>query len=253
MSGMTTSTATVPALYPYTLTDNVCGETIVQARGDAHARELARAWVMGGDWNLAPTDSTRWIDVVITDEHGDYEEIAVAVHPPEPACSHEQGHEWRRPEAVGCGLRYAQGGTVALEVCPHCGWYRQETRNAQRPDTGAHGRDFTSITHFEPDEDSQAWIDGAKISVDAIVTEYESRDGETCDWADYVLERLEEMYPDAEISVEYGPHSRQGCVVSSGISRRDVEVEDFNRLCNEWFADLCAQPDHPAWGTADGE
>jgi hypothetical protein len=127
-------TTKTPTVQRYTLRDDAGSEEEIEAGSLSEARNAARNWVRGGDWN-APT-STIWVDVRIDDEDGDaVDRITVSVDPAEPKCEDHEDHEWKE-----IGLQGHGGGVVYRERCAHgCGWERVIDTWAQRPDTGEEG------------------------------------------------------------------------------------------------------------------
>ena len=79
------------------------------------------------------------------------------------------------------------------------------------------------------------------LTINAFVTEYE--EGE-CDWASVVSDRLRETYPGATVSVQYSATRR---VHAYGPGADEVEAE-FAGLHETWWAELCNDPENPAWG-----
>ena len=77
----------------------------------------------------------------------------------------------------------------------------------------------------------------ATETLNATVTPFE--DEQPVDWAEYVADRLADLYPGAEIDVTYSSKNR------AFVGREPLA--DFADLCVGWWEELCSQPDHPAW------
>ncbi len=133
----------------------------VEADDLDHALEIARGNVDAD--NYGEITETTWIDVmarhVLT---GETARDTVQLDPPEPDCVDGQAHDWQSPHDVVGGLTenpgvWGHGGGVQIvEVCAHCGGYRETDTWAQRPDTGEQG--LESVSYRDPDEQSEAWL-----------------------------------------------------------------------------------------------
>lgn len=127
----------------YTFRDDGGSETEIEATSTQDAVRQAREWALGGDWDQS--DTTFWVDVRVTGEAGDEERVTVAIDPPEPECSAEEGHDWQSPHEVVGGVTENPGvwghggGVIITECCMRCGCRRDTDTWAQRPDTGEQG------------------------------------------------------------------------------------------------------------------
>lgn len=127
--------------------------------------EAAQEFVDTGDWG--EIESTDWIHVHVTpcDEDGtikgERERITVTLEPEEPACTHDDGHDWQTPEWLGgCsenpGVWGHGGGVQGTYVCGRCGRYKDWDTWAQDPCTGQQG--LNSVSYREPDDASLEWV-----------------------------------------------------------------------------------------------
>jgi hypothetical protein len=112
----------------------------------ASAQAAAQEYVDTGDWG--PIDETTWIDVRVWPADGerrDGEVITIELEPDDPACTHDDGHDWQSPHEIVGGISenpgcWGHGGGVIIEeVCLHCGCARTTDTWAQRRDTGEQG------------------------------------------------------------------------------------------------------------------
>lgn len=133
----------------------------------ATASEAAREYVDGGDWG--ELTSTTWIDVYCSplDADGEPDEdererVTITLEPTEPDCIRGHEHDWQSPISVvggiesNPGVQGHGGGVTILEVCRHCGRYRETDTWAQRRDTGEQG--LRSVEYRDADGDSEEWI-----------------------------------------------------------------------------------------------
>lgn len=137
------------------------GSEILEAPA-AKIRELAEAWMRGGEWfgHGDDSESTVWVrghlhsedctrDRLAADPdtrcYEDCESLTVAIDPPEPRCEDGDSHDWRRPLALVGGIRENPGvqghggGVIITDVCMHCGCERRVDTWAQDPETGEQG------------------------------------------------------------------------------------------------------------------
>ena len=159
----------------YAVTDREGAILIIKADS---REEAAQDYCDGCAWGQ--DDGTVWIDVWVTDcdEKGNpYETdrygndgngiertamFTIGIDPPEPDCTHDDGHDWRQPEWLGgCkenpGVWASGGGAKGTDVCARCGIYRDWDNWAQRSDTGEQG--LNSIAYRDADEQSEEWAD----------------------------------------------------------------------------------------------
>lgn len=101
-------------------------------------RAAARKHVDGGEWG-EPETRTEWVPVRCwrqdaDGDRSDETDVMVPLHPDEPECSGDHGHEWR-PAAI-----YASGGGVKIvEQCSECGCRKTLDTWATDPATGTQG------------------------------------------------------------------------------------------------------------------
>jgi len=126
------------------------------------AYEAAREYVESGDWG--EIQSTIWVSVLAWPD-GDKDEgssFDISVDPREPHCIDGRLHDWCSPHKVVGGVRENPGvighggGVLIIEVCRHCGCYRQTNTWAQNPQTGEQG--LESVKYIEPDQGSIDWV-----------------------------------------------------------------------------------------------
>jgi len=112
---------------------------------DGH--DAAQEYVAGGDWNSP--DKSFAVPVHYYRKHLDGEiddsttgAALIIVHPPEPACSHDDGHDWQAPYEIVGGIRENPGvwgiggaGISSSTVCLRCGMGREERTATQGRDT----------------------------------------------------------------------------------------------------------------------
>lgn len=111
------------------------------------AREVAREWARGGDYNLDEDSATIWVDTFIEDEDGDrIETVTIAIDPPAPRCEDRtRNHKWAAPFEIVGGISenpgvWGHGGGVLIEeVCTRCGCGRTIDTWATRMDNGEQG------------------------------------------------------------------------------------------------------------------
>lgn len=163
----------------------------VEADDWREARNEARDWARGGDWNFQPGDESIWVKVAITplDDDGeeledDAEEISVQVDPPEPECPSGDDHRWESPYELLGGLKENPGvqghggGVVICEVCVRCGCQKTTDTWAQNMATGEQG--LTSVSYQEDAYDIETFL--ADTGVDEIAglpEDYAEGDGWT--------------------------------------------------------------------------
>lgn len=128
----------------FTLRDENGDKQEIAASSLDEAREQAKAWVLGGNWN--EPESTIWVRVRIEDEGGeDVDRVTVAINPIEPTCPGYAEHDWSSPyEIVGGvkenpGVHGHGGGVIITEVCMQCGCKRTTDTWAQDRSTGEQG------------------------------------------------------------------------------------------------------------------
>lgn len=87
--------------------------------------------------------------------------ITITIDAEEPDCSGDD-HDWQSPIGVVGGIKENPGvcgnggGVIVMEVCAHCGRYRETNTWAQRPDTGEQG--LTEVSYRDADERSLEWV-----------------------------------------------------------------------------------------------
>lgn len=153
----------------YLLRDENGDETQIEAEDLADAKEHARLWVEGGDWDAS--EGTVWVRVdisrTIIDDDGDeaWQEagmVTVAIDPPEPECrAHGVEHDWQSPHAIVGGIAEnpgvwgSGGGVTSSECCMRCGCQRTTDTWAQNPSNGEQG--LTSVS-YDPGHYDLPWI-----------------------------------------------------------------------------------------------
>ena len=152
-------------------------EVIYADNGEAEVRypgltpeQAARRYADTGDWGVQ--DITEWVDIYTYrkgfDAAGEPEVVereahTIALHPEEPECDSDEGHDWRNPHEVLGGLEENPGvwghggGAIIKTVCANCGAYRVLDTWAHRPDTGEEG--LESVSYEEADDASLAWVE----------------------------------------------------------------------------------------------
>jgi hypothetical protein len=148
----------------YAADESGCDVHFVDA---SDAAEAASAYVDGGDW--PEVESTVWHSItcwraglVFDGEDVEVDRYCVtretiAAHPDEPACTADDGHEWKSPHSVVGGLKenpgcWGHGGGVkTAEVCLSCGTLRHTDTWATNPCDGTQGH--TSIEYEKGDLD----------------------------------------------------------------------------------------------------
>ncbi len=134
-----------------------CVET-VEASSLEEAREKAQEWLATGDYG----DEEDYYSVTITDEEGNETDVElVAGGPTVPPCVSGKRHKWQSPHELvggnegnpgefGCGA----GQLRFLEVCCHCGRYRQTITKSV---ADQYPRTPERVTYHEADEESRLW------------------------------------------------------------------------------------------------
>lgn len=140
-------------------------------------QEAAEEYVETGEWG--DRTSTQWIDVVVAKrrvlpngeiERFDEESVTVTLSAEEPPCLSGYEHEWVSPLSVvgGCqenpGVFASGGGARSVNICKHCGIYREDDTWAQRGDTGEQG--LYSVSYRQADEKSLEWVETKKNEQD---------------------------------------------------------------------------------------
>ena len=117
-------------------------------------------------------ESTTWVDYEMfagdhaaATEYPDDESVhsgTVTVHPSEPQCDSEEGHDWTATHEIEGGLEENpgvfghNGGVTISEHCTRCDWHKETDTWAQRRDTGEQGH--TSIKYGRREEPEGAVV-----------------------------------------------------------------------------------------------
>ncbi len=133
----------------FTLRDEHGEKLEIEADDLDDAREQARDWVLGGDWNA--DDETFFVSVRILDEDGDsVDRIVIAIDPSAPRCGSGEKHNWTAPHEIVGGLEenpgvFGSGGGVKIhEACSHCGTLRVTDTWGSDRSTGEQGVETVS-------------------------------------------------------------------------------------------------------------
>ena len=129
------------------------------------AEEAAQEYVDCGEWGMDEPDAkTTWITVHVwrmgIDDKGSLVPVDESTHtitldPPEPDCTHADGHLWECPHALVGGIAenpgvWGHGGGVTIQaVCMRCGCGRFTDSWAQNMETGEQGLDSV---RYEPEQ-----------------------------------------------------------------------------------------------------
>lgn len=138
--------------------DSGCTETL-EAASLEEAKEKAQAWLAACEYGDHAED---YYNVTITDEDGEETVVEFVVGgPPEPPCVSGEKHEWESPYELVGGIREnpgvwnLDGGQLKmLEVCCHCGRYRQTISKSL---AGQYPRTPERVTYREADQESRIW------------------------------------------------------------------------------------------------
>ena len=141
------------AILPGWIVTDETGEDM-ECKGAKSADEAVNEWMVDCDYYNDQTTWERlkvWREGVTIDEDGDpvylildETEKRVTIDPPAPECTEDE-HDWQSPYELVGGLRENPGvfghggGVIIVEVCPHCGMYRETDTWAQDPTTGEQG------------------------------------------------------------------------------------------------------------------
>lgn len=108
------------------------------------AKQAARFYVDGGEWGEHA--KTTWVKVyVLADGALEDEEVKVPIHPSEPPCLDEEGHQWETPFSIVGGTEeqpgvFGHGGGVhMIEVCMRCACGRHTKTWDNDPQDGEEG------------------------------------------------------------------------------------------------------------------
>ena len=147
--------------YLITIEGGELGETHIEATDLEQAEELARDWVLDGDWSKC--ERAELVTCSIEAEDGEEFVFEQAVGgPAEPPCEDVQEHDWQSPHELVGGCQNNPGvfgrGNAQLrfeEVCSNCGRYRT-TITASVPGQAPPAPE--RATYREPDDESLAWV-----------------------------------------------------------------------------------------------